>query len=275
MRSVADDHLVEPERSHWHRATGAPHPELRALVGRDYTGYPEGTVEHQLLLPASLSVPLIIKILDSPHRPPEFAMGVHGSYTRVEGACAPSYMELWLAPLGAYTLLGLPMDALANQTVDLVDLLGAWGRQLAATVRDAPTWRERFALVDQFLLRRLADGPRPGPEVAWAWHRLLATGGAEPIGAIAREVGWSHKHLIAKFKQQVGLPPKTAARLVRLDTVWRRLAAPGSSSSWGRIAAEAGYADQDHLIRDFRQFTGTTPVRFPVKSVQDAVPAAA
>jgi AraC-like DNA-binding protein len=273
-RSVAD-HLVEPERSHWPRRMAPPHPELRTLVARDYTGYPEGTVEHRLLLPASLSVPVIIKILDSPHRPPEFAMGAHDTYTRVEGACAPSYLELWLAPLGAYTLLGLPMDALANHTVDLVDLLGASGRQLAAGVRDAPTWRERFALVDRFLLRRLGDGPRPAPEVARAWNRLLATGGAGPIGEIAREVGWSHRNLIAKFRQQVGLPPKTAARLVRLDTVWRRLAAPGPHSSWGRIAADAGYADQAHLIRDFRQFTGTTPGRFPVKPVQDAVPAVA
>jgi AraC-like DNA-binding protein len=271
---VANDHLVEPERSHWRRARRAPDPGLRTLVARDYSGYPEGTVEHQLLLPASLSVPLIVKIVDSPHRPPEFAMGVHGTYTRVEGACAPSYMELWLAPLGAYTLLGLPMDALADQTVDLVDVLGAKGRRLAASVRDAPTWRRRFNLVDQFLLRRLAHGPRPAREVAWAWHRLVATGGTEPIGEIAREVGWSHKHLIAKFKQQVGLPPKTAARLARLDTVWRQLAAPGAHS-WARIAADAGYADQAHLIRDFRRFTGTTPSRFPVKPVQDPVPAAA
>jgi AraC-like DNA-binding protein len=129
-------------------------------------------------------------------------------------------------------------------------------------------------LVDQFLLRRLADGPRPAREVGWAWHRLVATGGSEPIGEIAREVGWSHKHLIAKFKQQVGLPPKTAARLVRLDTVWPQLAGSGAPN-WARIAAEAGYADQAHLIRDFRRFTGTTPSRFPVKPVQDPVPAAA
>jgi transcriptional regulator GlxA family with amidase domain len=106
------------------------------------------------------------------------------------------------------------------------------------------------------------------------------------IGRLAREVGWSHRHLIARFKQQVGLGPKTAARLVRFDEVLRRLD-ERRPLDWGLVAVEAGYADQAHLIRDFRQFTGTTPTEFlprtlpwerdgerEVNSVQDAAPAA-
>jgi hypothetical protein len=46
--------------------------------------------------------------------------------------------------------------------------------------------------------------------VAVAWQRLVASGGAARIGRITNDVGWSHKHLIAKFKQQIGLTPKTA-----------------------------------------------------------------
>jgi hypothetical protein len=96
---------------------------------------------------------------------------------------------------------------------------------------------------------QLERGPRPSPEVGWAWERLLATGGAVPIGRIAHEVGWSHKHLIARFSQQVGLRPKTAARLVRLNRVWQRLderrpldwPADGSRPSWvGQRARRRG-----------------------------------
>jgi AraC-like DNA-binding protein len=82
-----------------------------------------------------------------------------------------------------------------------------------------------------------------------------------PIGRIASEVGWSHKHLIAKFRQQVGLTPKTAARLVRLEGVWRRLE-QRRPLDWGQLARDAGYADQAHLIRDFHEFTGITPTKF-------------
>jgi len=248
----------EPERARWPRLAAEPQRALRSLLPRGYAGYTEATAPRHLVLPASTAVPLVVKLADSPYRPPQFVVGAHGTYSVLEGDCAPSYLEVFLAPLGAYTLLGLPVDQLSEQTVDLADLLGADGRRLAEQLREAPAWRHRFALLDEFLLRRLERGPRPSAEVDWAWQRLVITGGLVPIRRIAGEVGWSHRHFIAKFKQQVGLRPKTAARLIRLDGVWRRLD-QRKLPDWAVIARDAGYADQAHLIRDFREFTGATP----------------
>jgi len=103
-----------------------------------------------------------------------------------------------------------------------------------------------------------AAAPRP------AGHHL--GDGAAPISRIADEVGWSRRHLIARFRQQVGLTPKIGARLVRLDAVWRHIEKRGPLD-WGQVAADAGYADQAHLIRDFRQFTGTTPAEFLARTL--------
>ena len=116
-------------------------------------------------------------------------------------------------------------------------------------------------MLDAYLLRQARDGPDPSPEVAWAWRRLLASGGKVAIGRLAGEVGWSHKHLITRFRQQVGLPPRTAARLIRFGAVWRRLATH-PAARWDAIAADSGYTDQAHLIRDFHQFTGASPTAF-------------
>ncbi|HEV2893925.1 MAG TPA: helix-turn-helix domain-containing protein [Actinomycetota bacterium] len=265
-----------PERVRWPRVAGAPHPRLRPLLSRGYAGFTEATAPRRLVLPATTAVPLVVKLHDSPHRPPAFVMGGHGAAMVLEGDCAPSYLEVLLAPLGAYRLLGLPLDELSGQTVDLAEVLGPAGRRLGDQLRQSTSWDRRFALVDQFLLGRLERGPRPAPEVAFAWERLVATGGAVPISRLARDVGWSHKHLIARFRQQVGLRPKTAARLVRFGGVWRHLD-QRRPLDWGLVAAEVGYADQAHLVRDFRQFTGTTPTDFQaqtVNSVQDAAAAA-
>ena len=266
MPRYADAEEAAPERARWPRVAAPPRPELRSLLPRGYAGFTEATAPRHLVLPAAASVPLVVKLLDSPHRPPQFVRGASGAYWEVDGECAPSYLEAWLAPLAAYTLLGLPMDELGGQTVDLVDVLGAAGRRLGERLREAPTWRRRFALMDQFLLRRLEDGPQPSPEVAWAWRRLVATRGTVPIRRIAAEVGWSHKHLITRFRRQVGLRPKTAARLVRFNRVWRQLD-EGRPLDWADVAREAGYADQAHLVRDFHQFTGTTPTRFQARTL--------
>jgi AraC-like DNA-binding protein len=237
------------------------------MLPRGYGGFTEATTPRHLVVPATASVPLVVRLQESSYRPPQFVMGAHSGFTVLEGQTAPSYLEVLLAPLGAYTLLGLPMEQLSGQTVDLVEVLGAGGRRLAERLRQTPSWRQRFELLDRFLLGRLERGPRPSPEVGWAWRRLEATGGAVPIGRLAGEVGWSHKQLIAKFRQQVGLRPKTAARLVRFEDVLRRLDGECGRLDWADLAREVGYADQAHLVRDFREFTGTTPTAFAARTL--------
>ncbi|MEV0618218.1 helix-turn-helix domain-containing protein [Nonomuraea sp. NPDC050404] len=243
-------------------AVGLSHPYLRSLLTGKYTGYSGGAAHgDHLLRPATAAISLVLKVRDSPRRPPAFVHGSHSGYSTIEGACAPSYLEVRLAPLGAYAALGVPLDKLNAGIVDLNDIIGPEIEALAERVRSAPTWDRRFRLVDGYLLRRIEDGPRPSPEVAEAWRRLIATGGADSIRAIAEETGWSHKHLIAKFKQQVGLAPKTVARLIRFNRLLARLR-EDPLPRWDEIAADCGYADQAHLTRDFRDFTGTTPGGF-------------
>jgi AraC-like DNA-binding protein len=251
------------ERARWPRVGGAPHPLLRGLLARDYAGFTEATTpSHNFVLPARAAVGILLTLRDSPGRL-EVVAGAHNTFWGPEGggSCPSAYVELWLAPLGAYRLLGMPMNALSGQVVDLTDVLGANSRRLADQVRDTPSWQQRFGLLDAYLLRRAQHGPEPAPEVAWAWRRLTATGGTLPIRRLAGEVGWSHKHLITRFTQQIGLTPKTAARLIRFDTVWRRLA-KHPPARWDQLAADSGYADQAHLIRDSHQFIGATPTAF-------------
>ena len=227
------------------------------MLAHGYDGFDEDSLPHgEFLVPASVTTPLVVKVEDSPLRPPVFVKGPSGSYTRVEGACAPAYIEMRLAPLGAYTLLGPAVAEVSGTIVGLDDLLGSDARRLAERIQTAPTSEQRARLLDAFLLDRGARGPQPSPEISEAWDLLVRSDGTSTIRAIARHVGWSHKHLITRFKQQVGVTPRLAARLLRLARVWRFI---DSEHSWARIAAESGYADQAHLVREFRTFTGTTP----------------
>jgi hypothetical protein len=97
-----------PERVRWPRLAATSHPEPRSLLPQGYAGLTEATAPRHLVLPATTAVPLIVKLLDSVDRPPQFVMGAHGAYSVLEGDCAPSYLEAWLAPLGPTPCWGCP-----------------------------------------------------------------------------------------------------------------------------------------------------------------------
>jgi AraC-like DNA-binding protein len=241
-----------------------PHRLLRGLLAHGYT---QRRITPQragrFVLPASTSVAVVVKLADSAYRPAEFVQGVRASYAVIDGGCAPSYLEFALTPLGAYTLLGTPMNLIAGQLVDLGELTKSRGPTLGDGVRDAPTPAQRFDAIDRFLLNRLAAGPVVSPEVRLAWRRIVASGGRVPIRQLRDDVGWSHKHLIAKFTQQVGLTPKRAARVIRFERVLRA-ADQQPGPDWATLADAFGYADQAHLIRDFHAFAGATPTAYRI-----------
>jgi AraC-like DNA-binding protein len=165
-----------------------------------------------------------------------------------------------LTPLGAHRLLGgMPMHALANRVVGLDALFGADGERLAARLHGAGDWGARFDLVDRFIAERVGRARTPPAGVAHALRRLDASEGRVEIGALAREIGCSRRYLASRFREQVGLPPSSVARVLRFERAVRLLARAGADVRWSDLALRCGWYDQAHFIRDFRQFAGTTP----------------
>ncbi|MBH1935356.1 helix-turn-helix transcriptional regulator [Streptomyces sp. AV19] len=163
---------------------------------------------------------------------------------------------------GARALFGLPLCEIANTCVGLADILGARAaRQLAERLAEAPDWPARFRLLDGYLIARICGGPELPVPVRRAWQRLTALSGDVRIGALADEVGWSRQHLNARFRQEIGLSPKTVARIARLQRAMF-LMRDTRLSSWADTAVASGYADQPHFNRDFRMLTGCTPSSF-------------
>jgi AraC-like DNA-binding protein len=192
-----------------------------------------------------------------------FVAGLHERQVTTEHPGRSLGMQINLEPLAARALVGAPLHELAGRVVPLEYVLdGAVVERLA----DAPDWDARFALLDATLAPRLAD-LRPSPEVAWAWRRLRKTHGRVAIGELTAELGWSRKRIVARFRDEIGLPPKALARLLRFERA-RELA---GTMSWGELAFECGFSDQPHLIAEFRRVTGRTPETF----LQDAVTKAA
>ncbi|MEO3784515.1 helix-turn-helix transcriptional regulator [Actinocorallia sp. B10E7] len=173
-------------------------------------------------------------------------------------------IQVGLSPLGARSLLGVPAGELTGEVLAGEDLLAGAG-ELRERLAAARGWAERFRLVEEFLLRRERPDPGVDGEVAWGLRRLHQTGGAARVEELAGEVGWSARYLRRRFREQVGLSPKAAGRVIRFDRARMELQGRignGRELRLAEVAHGCGYADQAHLTREFRELAGLSPVRY-------------
>ncbi|MFG3697559.1 helix-turn-helix domain-containing protein [Micromonospora sp. NPDC047620] len=163
-------------------------------------------------------------------------------------------VALGLTPAGVSALLGVPVPELVGATVSPDTLLGRRAYELADRLGSAPDWPARFALLDELLAAWLRPDRTSGDAVTRAWWRLQRPGRA--VGEVAAGVGISRRGLELGFRRHIGMPPKTVARIARLQHAVHRLGRPGATLA---LATDCGYADQPHLSREVRAMTGLTP----------------
>ena len=247
----------------------APSPHLRPFLLGSIEGWEQVDSSRPRMREVPFpGVPLIFGLetawrIDGPvasEREESFVAGMHDGPTFVQPESGSwSCIELRLTPVAAHRVLGLAMHELANRTVAIGDVVPET-RELDDRLRDTRSWPVRFELIEEFLVRRLALAPPPAREVVWSWEELRRTSGRAPIAELAGEIGWSHRRLIARFREQVGVAPKTVARVIRFDRAVQ--AVRSSEAGLAEVAFDSGYFDQAHMNREFQALGGTTPAAF-------------
>jgi AraC-like DNA-binding protein len=256
-----------------------PNPALAGLVV-DYSGYREFSAEplRRRQVPTGGCV-LILELGPAlrlhgpagPLVPGSFLAGLHDSAVITEFRGGQFGMQVNLTPLGVFTLLGRPMPELTNITPSLDALDVPELAALPARLASDRAWPDRFTRLDATLLRLLdASRSRPDPEVAWAWGRLVRSAGRISVGDLAEGTGWSRRHLLTRFRAQVGLAPKATARVLRFQRAAGLMVPTMADGGPGArvpcnvsdIAATCGFADHAHLDREFRDLAGCTPSEY-------------
>ncbi|WP_405152116.1 helix-turn-helix domain-containing protein [Sphaerisporangium sp. NBC_01403] len=268
-------------------AFGVPAGGLRPLIAR-YHGYREhdgapgchrGLPSPYLTVIVTLGEPLTVAthpdVRQAPGQYDTLVGGLHTSPALITHQGRQAGVQIALSPLGTRRLLGLPAGELRNIDLDAADVLGRTAHELHERLNAASGWPERFAILDELLLRH-AGRERPVPdEIARAWRLLMSSGGRVPISDLAREIGWSSRHLATRFAGEIGLSPKAAARVIRFDRTRHRLQRrAGSALGLADLAAESGYYDQAHLARDFRDLAGCSPTRWLAEEFRNVQAAA-
>jgi AraC-like DNA-binding protein len=179
----------------------------------------------------------------------------------IESLDGTHLVSIRMHPLGATQVLGFAAPAAANSIIDLETIVGSDADDLRASLLAEESAGARFALLESFLRARLSLGSPSPAFVRDAATRIELAHGSLRVTDLHAEVDVSRKHLAVSFSRYVGVSAKAYARIQRFTWTLERLR-ESTDVDWSRIAAEAGYSDQSHLVRDFRRVGAASPTEY-------------
>lgn len=185
-----------------------------------------------------------------------FVVGELTRFLLLQPAGPVSTMGVRFRPLGAYRFFNFSLHELTDRLVPSRDIWADSG-SIEEAIFEASSHRARKEVVERFLTHLLErSAHRPRFEVAVA--RIIRSRGQTRIRDIASEALLSPRQLEREFRAYLGISPKSLARIVRFQTLLSNLGEQ-QLREWASLALAAGYADQPHMVREFRAFAGQTP----------------
>ena len=184
-----------------------------------------------------------------------YVLGITTRPQYAEHAGKANLFGIRLGPAAALAIFGADLGQFSDSAVSIDDVARGFGRR----VSDALQKTDRFQQITSALLDTIAASTRrEQTRLARLMARILASGGDTPLTELARDAAISTRQMDRWFARFVGVPPKLFGRIARFRRAWR-LACAAPRADWALLAARCGYADQAHLCREFREFSGLSP----------------
>ncbi|MEO1246219.1 MAG: AraC family transcriptional regulator [Pseudomonadota bacterium] len=150
------------------------------------------------------------------------------------------------------------------------DELGPMGKSLVEEISNSSTVKLASEILIRFLCDRLKSKRHSTRrEILWAWKRLSDTSCKTTIQALASDIGWSERHFSSKYSESIGCSPLRSAKLARFSLAYQALV--DKQMPIAEVSALAGYYDQSHMYRDFREFAGLTPKKVRAQESQHLI----
>jgi AraC-like DNA-binding protein len=185
------------------------------------------------------------------------ASGIQTSSIRLDTSGPLTLFGIRLKAGGAAGVLGIPAVELQNQSVLLNDFWPCADELIDVLGRTSDP-HARARSVEKFLFHRIRDSSSADLAIRSAAERWRSAPGSIPVEAMADQLGFGVKRFSRRFGEQVGVAPKSYARIMRFQnavSILQGMANP----DWADVALRAGYYDQAHFNHDFRKFAGCTP----------------
>jgi AraC-like DNA-binding protein len=266
---------------HWSVSVWQVDPRLTEIVASMWFGAGKTAYQRDRILPSGMSQ-LLINLGPPQYRveagPPEVRVpfvdiwysGLHQGPIDTEAPHGNALLGVAFSARGGFPWLDERMDGLSDRIIALADALGDGALALRERLLNTDSLATRFRVVERWLLARLRPRTIVHPAVRWAVDQIAASGGRVAIEALATQTGFTRKHLGNLFQQQVGVSPKSLARIHRFRGALDIMNRANGDVPWAALAEQCGFYDQSHLINEFRRFTGFSPVELARRDRPDS-----
>lgn len=164
-------------------------------------------------------------------------------------------------PEGFLPFTILPIKEMENTAVSLEKMFGKDGQEIGQQVLNANSTSDRIKLVEIFLLNRLTDIENIDRIVKSTVETIITANGQLSVDELSQLTQVNRRQLLRKFSSAIGLSPKQLSRTMRLQAALKMLF-NDQFSNLAELAYENEYYDQAHFIKEFKEFTGSTPKEF-------------
>lgn len=164
-------------------------------------------------------------------------------------------------PYGAYRFLRVSMHELTDTIVDTADVLGNDESFLFDMIASASSVGARAAVFEKYFFDRIGNGPSSDMPTAAITTLIENSDGSIPIDELSRSTGWSTRKLERLFLEQIGISPKLFSRVSRFRSFLKAVETDRKVPILDAVF-NAGYYDQSHMTKDFRQFAGCSLMEY-------------
>jgi AraC-like DNA-binding protein len=219
-------------------------------------GLPSSGVDLMISLGRPIEVVKMPNRIQRPSVLTAFVSGLQNRPAIVRQDVSAFGLHVFIKPLGVRAILGVASAEIASLVVNLSDIWGDRATDLIEKLGCADSWHKRFAVLDQAFTSKLKPISAQ-PEIVWAWQRLAKSHGSVPVQQLADETGYGRRYFSERFRDTIGVSPKSAARVFRFERACRLIA--DKQLGLTHVAIECGYYDQAHLTREWSALAGCSP----------------
>lgn len=164
-----------------------------------------------------------------------------------------------LKPETLHTLFKAPSSVLYTDYTDFENIVGNNTNRFVEQLAEAPDAATLISRAEAFLQSQLNKHKEENNYLIEAVKLIRSSKGSISVDEICKSVYVSPRQLQRSFQEKMGLSPKAYQRLIRFRNVYRDMQSLKTVGGWAGLSYNLGYADQAHLIREFKEFTGFMP----------------